>query len=291
MKYSFENIVEILSTDSYGKSASVLVSLAGGVKGVVVLEKLAWDSNSIEESLASLFKSSGLNLKFAASSEDSNDCYYRYSNGSSRITLIAPASDAMILKHRFSSRKMIAETPSLYASISGPFWHSLPLSDLKWIENALNGTAEADSVVARVPNWLILPDLKWAPRDPRNLYLVALLEAPLGSLRTIRDLTSDHLPMLKAFKQDISKVLLEAYEMALDQVRIYFHYPPTYHHLHLHVVATSVERPQGTAVGLAHLLDDVIENIEFDTCYYQTRTINMCIASDHALYRAILRQP
>ena len=42
-------------------------------------------------------------------------------------------------------------------------------------------------------------------------------------------------------------------------------------------------------LGKSHLLDDVIENIEFKGDYYRTKTMNYYIGETHPLY-AILRQ-
>jgi hypothetical protein len=39
------------------------------------------------------------------------------------------------------------------------------------------------------------------------------------------------------------------------------HYPPSYYHFHIHVTAATFA-PENDRVGRAHLLDDIIENLE-----------------------------
>lgn len=55
------------------------------------------------------------------------------------------------------------------------------------------------------------------------------------------------------------------------------------HFTHLHFIAP------GTHAGKAHLLSDVIENIEHDPVYYQTRALS-CVLGDEDVLGKMLRE-
>jgi len=42
--------------------------------------------------------------------------------------------------------------------------------------------------------------------------------------------------MLENAKKDISMVLADRFKLSIDNFRVYFHYPPTFYRLHLHVM-------------------------------------------------------
>jgi m7GpppX diphosphatase len=71
-----------------------------------------------------------------------------------------------------------------------------------------------------------------------------------------------------------------------DELRIYFHYHPSYYHLHVHFTHLKYSAPK-TLIGQAHLLDDVIDNIKnIAPDYYQKKTISFCVKESSALWQA-----
>lgn len=51
-------------------------------------------------------------------------------------------------------------------------------------------------------------------------------------------------------------------EVERDQLKLYVHYQPTYHHFHVHVVHVALESGATQAVGKAMGLEGIIEQLE-----------------------------
>jgi len=62
-------------------------------------------------------------------------------------------------------------------------------------------------------------------------------------------------------------------------VRVYFHYAPSYYHLHVHFTHLNYDAP-GTVVGKAHLLNDVLDNLRLMSDFYQRKTLT-CILREN----------
>jgi hypothetical protein len=54
------------------------------------------------------------------------------------------------------------------------------------------------------------------------------------------------------------QVLESKFGVPGNQIRAYVHYQPSYYHFHVHFAHTSLDLGGGSAVGKAHLLDDII---------------------------------
>lgn len=71
-----------------------------------------------------------------------------------------------------------------------------------------------------------------------------------------------------------------------DELRVYLHYQPSYYHLHVHFTHLKYAAPK-TVIGQAHLLHDVIDNIEnISPDYYQKKTISFCVKESSTLWQA-----
>ncbi|DBB15781.1 hypothetical protein WJX82_005294 [Trebouxia sp. C0006] len=105
-------------------------------------------------------------------------------------------------------------------------------------------------------------------------------------LRSLRDLKLEHVPLLKNIKQKACKVINDKFGVTKQQIRAYIHYHPTYYHLHVHFIHVSVDVGAGMAVGKAHLLDDVIDNLEScSSDYYKLRTLHFTLGANDVLYK------
>ena len=63
------------------------------------------------------------------------------------------------------------------------------------------------------------------------------------------------------------------YQVPSSQLRIYVHYQPSYYHFHVHFTHLSFDAP-GSRAEKAHLLQDVIDNIEnVEPAFYQDKTL------------------
>ncbi|KAK2099736.1 hypothetical protein P7K49_021084 [Saguinus oedipus] len=154
-----------------------------------------------------------------------------------------------------------------------------------------------------------------------DLYLIAICHR--RGIRSLRDLTPEHLPLLRNILHQGQKteggeadsrqsclegfyelsqaslgfiweegldgdmeVILQRYQMTGDRLRVYLHYLPSYYHLHVHFTALGFEAP-GSGVERAHLLAEVIENLECDPKHYQQRTLTFALRADDPLLKLL----
>lgn len=76
----------------------------------------------------------------------------------------------------------------------------------------------------------------------------------------------------------------EKYGFDPAQLRIYFHYPPSYYHLHVHFANVVYDSPS-CALGKAHLLDDVVDNLKRDSEYYAKASISYVLKENDGLFQ------
>ena len=75
------------------------------------------------------------------------------------------------------------------------------------------------------------------------------------------------------------------YGVCEDELRAYLHYQPSYYHLHVHFTHLSYAAPK-TTVGEAHLLDDVVDNIEnIDSHFYSKKTLSFSLNESSDLWQ------
>ncbi|KAM4703538.1 m7GpppX diphosphatase [Rhinophrynus dorsalis] len=200
-----------------------------------------------------------------------------------KTTVICPATEKHIKKYQQQDVYLIQETEEDYKTITLPFIEAQSFS-IQWVYNILEKKAEADRIVFENPDptngFILIPDFKWNQKQVDDLYLIAICH-PHG-IKSLRDLTSDHLPLLKNILREGQEAILKQYGIQGNKLRIYLHYQPSYYHLHVHFTALGHDAP-GTSVERAHLLCDVIQNIESNPLYYQMRTLTYALRSDEAL--------
>jgi len=122
-------------------------------------------------------------------------------------------------------------------------------------------------------------------QKPQDMYCLALVRR--RDVRSLRDLTGEHLDLLQRMRQDCLRLLSDRYNIPAHEIRAYFHYPPSYYHLHIHFTHLALDAP-GRDVGRAHLLDDVIDNLRSNPAYYQQRDMTILMGAEHALSASFL---
>ncbi|NWY02529.1 DCPS diphosphatase, partial [Nothoprocta ornata] len=156
----------------------------------------------------------------------------------------------------------------------------------QWVYNILEKKAEAERIVYENPDpqdgFVLLPDLKWNQSQLDDLYLIALVRR--RDLMSLRDVTAEHLPLLRNILREGQAAIAGRFGVAASQLRVYLHYPPSYYHLHVHFTALGHEAP-GCAVERAHLLADVLDNVARDGRHYQRRALACALRDDEPLLR------
>lgn len=68
-------------------------------------------------------------------------------------------------------------------------------------------------------------------------------------------------------------------------MKSFFHYKPSYYHLHVHFVHYKSCDKAASYIGVSVPLEDVIDNIELDSGYYQKKTMVLDVGENHDLYK------
>ncbi|XP_061644408.1 m7GpppX diphosphatase [Phyllopteryx taeniolatus] len=246
---------------------------------VVILEK----TPITEDALAEIFTASTLKLDMR------NDIYSTYRLQAPphlnelKATVVFPATEKHVKKYQRQESFLVEETADDYQSITLPFIQKQSFS-VQWVYNILEKKAESERIVFEDPDpklgFVLLPDFKWDQKQLDNLYLIAITHQ--RNLKSLRDLTSEHLPLLQNIFQKGKDAILQHYSLPASKLRVYLHYQPSYYHLHVHFTKLGYEAP-GCGVERAHLLIDVIQNLQSDPHYYKTRTLSFPLRADDGL--------
>ncbi|XP_015277994.1 PREDICTED: m7GpppX diphosphatase isoform X1 [Gekko japonicus] len=282
-----------------------------GTDAVVILEKTPFREENISELLK---KHTKLQLQM------SNDIYSTYhlylppELNEIKTTVVYPATEKHLQKYLRREVYLIQETGADYETITLPFIESQSFS-IQWVYNILEKKAEADRIIYENPDptdgFVLIPDLKWDRKQLDDLYLIAICHC--RGIKSLRDLTAEHLPLLKNISKEGKsstawpainlpplsdttpwtsehlrmsplEAIVKRFGVSGAQLRVYLHYQPSYYHLHVHFTALSYDAP-GSSVERAHLLSDVIDNLELDSGYYRKRTLTFALRADEPLLK------
>ncbi|KAL0124849.1 hypothetical protein PUN28_006601 [Cardiocondyla obscurior] len=199
-----------------------------------------------------------------------------------QATLIYPATQAHIDKYKKQEMYMIDETYELYQQVTLPYIESTSLS-LEWITNILEHKAEQENIIYedldKNKGFVLVTDLKWDGR----IETLKLLALPFLKIRSLRELNGSHLPLLKNIRDAGTEAISKKYNIPPSQLRMYFHYQPSYYYLHVHFCYLKFEAP-GIFVEKAHLLSTVIRNLELMPDYYTKAVLSYVLFKNSPLY-------
>lgn len=205
-----------------------------------------------------------------------------------KVDVVYPCTERHVAKYSAQRSMFVRETVEMYRQVHLPVLEAIPSEHTQWVRNILAKEKEAERLLFEDPDkvtgFMLHPDQKWEGSDVSTLYCLVI--AHRGDVRSLRDLTPEHLPMLRNIRDKSNKFLAERYGLdPKHEIRAHVHYPPSYYHFHVHFTNVAFDAP-GKHVGRAHLLDDVIENIEHDPTYYQTRSLTMSLLENRSLGKA-----
>uniref|UniRef100_A0A0R3RY93 m7GpppX diphosphatase n=1 Tax=Elaeophora elaphi TaxID=1147741 RepID=A0A0R3RY93_9BILA len=275
---------EILGEDGTRKAAFVLLDVDGcSNQAILIVERIPFPLNEQDWNVIV----SHCSLKTVSS----NDIYSNLllfppeKFAGIKATLINPCTETHIAKYRDQKRYVIHETPDDYNSITLPYLEDHQFT-LKWIFNLLDRKAEVDRIIFDDTDpqngFVLAPDLKWDGKNLANLYVLAIVRRK--GIKSIRDLTANDLPLLENISQKSYMAIKENYGIDKHQIRAYFHYQPTFYHLHVHFIHVSYDAP-ASSVAMAHLLEDVINNIKLVPEYYQRSTLSFTVKENNPLLK------
>lgn len=150
--------------------------------------------------------------------------------------------------------------------------------------NVLDRTKEVELTVFRNELFTLQLDFEYNQGDITTLYLLAF-PTEIGTLRTLRDLTGKHLPLLKSIRDNSYQAIENKFGLPKSQVKALFHYYPTYFHLHVHFVHVEVQANVSAFCGKGVLLEDVIEHLEMDGDYFKKKTMVVHVGEQHPMFK------
>lgn len=196
-----------------------------------------------------------------------NGRFKKYITENVYVTKISPYTKADIRRMSKKNFIVVNETPEMYQKMFDK-WISKEIP-VEWIHNILNAKSEKENVLLQEKDFILTKDLKWNGKKD-SMYLLVIFRDE--SLYSIRSLTDEHLNLLKKTKKIVIDYCFKNFGYSESELKMYFHYHPSYWHLHLHVQYV------GSMIGkdscfYAEKLDDVIYNLELTGDYYKKKTI------------------
>lgn len=77
-------------------------------------------------------------------------------------------------------------------------------------------------------------------------------------------------------------MIFEKYGIPRNKIRSFFHYPPTFYHLHVHFTLITNHQP-GCEVERGRLVEDLIDHLRMMPEYYQKKTFYYKLATKDPL--------
>lgn len=193
----------------------------------------------------------------------------------STVMIVKNPTDADINKmFGLGNRKYIMESYNDYVCETQPKYLQNKKS-LKWIENILQHNSE--TILYEDMSLVFVPDLKWDHTLKNALdHFYGLIIFKDKNLYSIRELDSTHIQLLEEAKHNISTYIHTTYNIDPTLIRFYFHYPPSFWWLHIHVNLINISH-EGMHIDRCVSLETVIENLKLNSNYY--KTVNMKVVT------------
>lgn len=222
-----------------------------------------------------------------------------------KTTIIRPCTEDHIRKYATQEVHLVHETPELYEAVTlrhleqgkrfsldvnmvSPVFilvFSPTSTYFQWVYNILDHEKEVDRIVFEDPDdelgFVLLPDLKWDGVTQETLYCLAIVRK--RGIKSLRELNGGHLELLENILNKGKAAIKAKYGVDGSQLRIYFHYQPTFYHLHVHFTYLKHEAP-GIFCEKSHLLETVIDNIKLLPAYYAKATLPFVIKETDPMF-------
>ena len=221
-----------------------------------------------------------------------------------KVEVIAPASEKQIARVRPERGTLITEDAALYARVVQPFIESMDPKAIAWVANLLALKKETERLLFNDSDtergFLLNIDTKWKSHPPcvseesarvawrchasvQDLYCLAICHR--RDLRSLRDLRARHLPLLRHILHEGCRVIEAVYGVPVDELRVFVHYQPQFYHFHVHF--TRLHNDLGCQVERAHLLPQIIAELEADGDAYAKKTLWYQLKANDKLLEAI----
>jgi hypothetical protein len=194
-----------------------------------------------------------------------NDIYEKYEATAEVHGELVVCNDGNNVKR--NGKKIIKETYEQYLK---SIQKRDPNKD-KWIYNIIDGVSEQNQILYRDELCIIIPTYIWNSVNIDKLHILCL---PTNiSLRCIRSLTAEHIPLLEHMKKVTLETIKRKYNIDECYLKMFFHYEPSTYHLHIHFVNVTNNEAR-SSVEYSHDLNSVIFNLAIYSNYYKVALLN-----------------
>jgi hypothetical protein len=146
------------------------------------------------------------------------------------------------------------------------------LLDTDWIYALFekNVDRKKEKMLYKDQSFVVIKDKDWQDEHRRNKMHLLAIVSPEFSIETMRDLRGEDIPLLRNMYNETVKIIKREYNIDENNVRAYFHYPPSANILHIHFKYT---QPHYTYTMNNIPLDKVIKNLEGDSDFYKKTVV------------------
>ena len=166
-----------------------------------------------------------------------------------------------------------------------PYINNIYDNNTKWIFDILNKNKEQNKVLYDDDKIMIVKDQHFNEQKKQSFYLLVF---PFDKLKTIRDLRSKHIELLKLMKLKCI-TLAKEYGINENELYFFFHYHPSFYHLHLHCCIIN-HKSLTTKYFRCKMLDTILSNLELKSNYYRDKDIKFEIPEKHVIVRLLSKE-
>jgi m7GpppX diphosphatase len=195
-----------------------------------------------------------------------NDIYEKYAASAEISGELIVCRDKTKMANR--AKKLERETYSEYMQT---IERRDPTKDA-WIYNIIDGLAEQDAILHRDALCVVIINYTWDATNADELHFLCLPTDK--SLRSMRSLTAEHIPLLEHMKRETIRVIRDTYQIDEQHLKMFFHYDPSTYHLHIHFV-NIVNSQTRSSVEYSHELHNVMFNLSICSDYYKRAVLNI----------------
>lgn len=177
---------------------------------------------------------------------------------------------------RNRARNIIVETAAAYADAPMQEFIQSEILKKQWIYGIIEGVKEVDRVIFRNSDFIVLPDSENVDEPGVLNWVIIFVDM---TLKSMRDMRGQHIPMLKSVKETVASLLPPEFTSPM----LYWHYVPSTWQAHLHVCAPCDILRTTSSMQRVQFLDDVISNLSIDSDFYKKATITYILQSSHEL--------
>jgi m7GpppX diphosphatase len=145
----------------------------------------------------------------------------------------------------------------------------------------LEHKTEEERIVFEDPDpkngFILLPDMKWDGKV-ESMYLLAIMHQK--DIKSIRDLNGSHIELLENVVEKGLAAIKQKYNVSRNKIRVYFHYFPSFYHLHVHFTHINFESSSERNYSIFR----AIENLKLDGDYFKKVALEIPIRKNEKLF-------